>query len=330
MLHHPGPGGTIVMRTVDPRDVHPPRDQSVNELVVIRGLGRKGDHDPNRPVGRGGPESRLAVPAQELMPSKEVAGIRFGDLRAGHRAQGRQSPSPSATRRSRSPPPPPTACWSRSHPRTITGCALARAGRCSTASVSPGSGRATASTSTSADAASGSAPTAAIRAPTARPRCSRTAASRRAIYAPVPWLLSSAGWAAWIETSGPGVELDLTCDEISVCVRRAAGPLRLHLLVDPTPAARLRAFLRATGFPALLPEWAYGHWKSRDVYEHQDDVEDDLRGYRGHELPARRDRDRLAVGDAVQHLAASTRTSSRTRADWSRRCARTGCGRWSG
>ena len=23
-------------------------------------------------------------------------------------------------------------------------------------------------------------------------------------YAPVPWLLSSAGWAAWIETSGPG------------------------------------------------------------------------------------------------------------------------------
>ena len=29
-------------------------------------------------------------------------------------------------------------------------------------------------------------------------------------YAPVPWLLSSAGWAAWIETSGPGVEVDLS------------------------------------------------------------------------------------------------------------------------
>ena len=28
MLHHPGPGGTIVMPAVDPRDVHPPRDQS--------------------------------------------------------------------------------------------------------------------------------------------------------------------------------------------------------------------------------------------------------------------------------------------------------------
>jgi alpha-D-xyloside xylohydrolase len=104
-------------------------------------------------------------------------------------------------------------------------------------------------------------------------------------YAPVPWLLSSTGWAAWIETSGPGVEVDLADDRVSLSVRSAAGPLRLHLFVGPTPAARLRAFLRETGLPALLPEWAYGHWKSRDVYEHQDDVEDDWRGYRDHELP---------------------------------------------
>jgi alpha-glucosidase (family GH31 glycosyl hydrolase) len=104
-------------------------------------------------------------------------------------------------------------------------------------------------------------------------------------YAPVPWLLSSAGWAAWIETSGPGVEVDISGDQVSVSVRSAAGPLRLHLFVGPTPAARLRAFLGETGLPALLPEWAYGHWKSRDVYEHQDDVEDDWRGYRRNDLP---------------------------------------------
>jgi alpha-glucosidase (family GH31 glycosyl hydrolase) len=104
-------------------------------------------------------------------------------------------------------------------------------------------------------------------------------------YAPVPWLLSSAGWAAWIETSGPGVEVDLSDDRCSVSVRRASGPLRLHLFVGATPAARLRAFLRDTGLPALLPEWAYGHWKSRDVYEHQEDVEDDWRGYRRNDLP---------------------------------------------
>jgi alpha-glucosidase (family GH31 glycosyl hydrolase) len=104
-------------------------------------------------------------------------------------------------------------------------------------------------------------------------------------YAPVPWLLSSAGWAAWLETSGPGVEADLTEDRASLSIRAAAGPLRLHLFCHPTPAACLRAFVGATGRPALLPEWAYGHWKSRDVYEHQDDVEDDWRGYRANRLP---------------------------------------------
>jgi alpha-D-xyloside xylohydrolase len=104
-------------------------------------------------------------------------------------------------------------------------------------------------------------------------------------YAPVPWLLSSAGWSAWLETSGPGVEADLREDRASLSLRVAAGPLRLHLFCHPTPAAQLRAFVRESGVPALLPEWAYGHWKSRDVYEHQDDVEDDWRGYRENELP---------------------------------------------
>lgn len=103
-------------------------------------------------------------------------------------------------------------------------------------------------------------------------------------YVPVPWLLSSAGWAAWVDTYGAGLEADLG-DPIGVSQRGAAGPLRLNLLCDPSPAARLRHYLRLTGFPALLPEWGYGHWKSRDVYEHQRDVIEDFEGYRKHRLP---------------------------------------------
>jgi alpha-glucosidase (family GH31 glycosyl hydrolase) len=104
-------------------------------------------------------------------------------------------------------------------------------------------------------------------------------------YAPVPWVLSSRGWAAWLETDGPGAQFVLG-DEVEISARAAAGPLRLHLFCGTTPAARLRAFLRAAhALPALLPEWAYGHWKSRDVYEHQRDVEDDFEGYVRHRLP---------------------------------------------
>ncbi len=103
-------------------------------------------------------------------------------------------------------------------------------------------------------------------------------------YAPVPWLLGSRGWAAWVQTDGHGARFELG-DELQLSTRRSAGPLKVHLLTQSTPAARLRAFLRMTGMPAVLPEWAYGHWKSRDVYEHQRDVEDDFDGYLRNRVP---------------------------------------------
>jgi alpha-glucosidase (family GH31 glycosyl hydrolase) len=104
-------------------------------------------------------------------------------------------------------------------------------------------------------------------------------------YAPVPWLLASRGYALWLETGGDGAEFDLT-HRISISNRAAAGAFRLHVFTDPTPAARLRHFLRLSqSLAPLLPEWAYGHWKSRDVYEHQRDVEDDFDGYERNALP---------------------------------------------
>jgi alpha-glucosidase (family GH31 glycosyl hydrolase) len=102
--------------------------------------------------------------------------------------------------------------------------------------------------------------------------------------APVPWLLSSQGYAAWVRTDANGTSFDLR-ERVSVSTRGSAGPLAVAILCDPSPAARLRHLCRLTGFPALLPEWGYGFWKSRDVYEHQDDVFDDARGFWKHEIP---------------------------------------------
>jgi alpha-glucosidase (family GH31 glycosyl hydrolase) len=103
-------------------------------------------------------------------------------------------------------------------------------------------------------------------------------------YAPLPWVTSSAGFSIWLRTEGAGGRFDLG-EPLSVSARGAAGPLEVLILCDPTPAARLRRLLRATGLPALLPEWAYGHWKSRDVYAHQREVEEDHEGYRANALP---------------------------------------------
>src|SRR5918993_2007851 len=104
-------------------------------------------------------------------------------------------------------------------------------------------------------------------------------------YAPVPFILSSRGWGAWLDTAGNGTRFELG-DDVAISVRARSGPLRLHLLCQRTAAARLRAYLEANdALPALLPEWGYGHWKSRDVYEDQAAVEDDFDGYRDHGLP---------------------------------------------
>ena len=103
-------------------------------------------------------------------------------------------------------------------------------------------------------------------------------------YAPAPFLQSSAGYALWCETDGNGARFDLD-GALRVSVRAATGPLRVHVLTHRTPAARLRRYLALTGRPALLPEWGYGFWKSRDVYAHQDDAEEDVHGCAWHGIP---------------------------------------------
>ena len=102
--------------------------------------------------------------------------------------------------------------------------------------------------------------------------------------APVPWLLSSAGYGVLVRSEANGVRFDMT-EGVAVSARSSAGPLRVAILCGATPAARVRQLCRLTGFPALLPEWGYGFWKSRDVYEHQDDVLDDFEGFARCEIP---------------------------------------------
>jgi alpha-glucosidase (family GH31 glycosyl hydrolase) len=104
-------------------------------------------------------------------------------------------------------------------------------------------------------------------------------------YAPAPWLQSSRGYAVRAQGHGNGMRFELGDDKTVVSARANAGPLRLWLFADPSPAARLRRYLRATGMAAVLPEWGYGFWKSRDVYPHQDDVEDDVHGCQRNDIP---------------------------------------------
>jgi alpha-glucosidase (family GH31 glycosyl hydrolase) len=103
--------------------------------------------------------------------------------------------------------------------------------------------------------------------------------------APVPWLESSRGYGVLAQTHGNGTIFDLATERTAVSVRARSGPLRLEFHTAPTPAARLRSYCRATGFPAPQPEWAYGFWKSRDVHEDTEAVLEDLLGFRAAGIP---------------------------------------------
>ena len=102
--------------------------------------------------------------------------------------------------------------------------------------------------------------------------------------APAPWLLSSAGYGVWVQTEANGTRFELG-PRVTVSTRGHAGPLQICLLTDPTPVGALRRYCRLTGLPALLPEWGYGFWKSRDVYEDQEAVLDDFEGFQSRDIP---------------------------------------------
>jgi len=103
--------------------------------------------------------------------------------------------------------------------------------------------------------------------------------------APVPWMLSSRGYGVLALTAANGTRFDMSSDRTSVSTRALAGPLTLEFLCGRTPAAKLRALCRRTGFPMLLPEWGYGFWKSRDVHEDREAIMDDFDGFRGRAIP---------------------------------------------
>ena len=205
-------------------------------------------------------------------------------------------------------------------PRRSTGTAARR-------SASSGSAPATAPQLDQArPRRSSSAPTAATPAPTARRRCSPRAAFPQGDCAPVPWLLSSRGYAVLGRHRRQRHPVRAQRASGSrVSTRAAAGPLRLRCSAQPTPAARLRALLPADRLPGaaarvglrLLEEPRRPRAPGRRARR--------LRRLPPPRHPARRDRDRLAVGDAIQHLGVQPAPVPGRAGDDRERCAPTGC-----
>ncbi|MCC7076988.1 MAG: glycoside hydrolase family 31 protein [Acidimicrobiia bacterium] len=106
-------------------------------------------------------------------------------------------------------------------------------------------------------------------------------------YHAVPFFLSDHGYGVAVWTDGAATRFDLAAggsDAVSFAVRAAAVPLEFDVYAGD-PASVVEDYTADVGRPQVLPEWAYGVWKSRNRYANQAELEDDIDSARGVGFP---------------------------------------------
>lgn len=106
-------------------------------------------------------------------------------------------------------------------------------------------------------------------------------------YMPIPFLLSSAGYGVWAESSR-WMQFDLCATDSDTWTLEAditdGEALPLHWFTDDDPLAIIRAFTDLTGKPTLPPLWAFGLWMSANEWNSQMRVEKEVQASFEHEI----------------------------------------------
>lgn len=105
-------------------------------------------------------------------------------------------------------------------------------------------------------------------------------------YKPIPFFMTSDGYGVWVDSFSPGV-FDLNAsDRFAAKLRFRDDRFRVVVIAGPAFADILETFTGLTGRPRVLPPWAFGLWKSRDVHPNQDSVLADIERLRQYDIPA--------------------------------------------
>jgi len=102
---------------------------------------------------------------------------------------------------------------------------------------------------------------------------------------PIPWLLSSDGWALFFHQ--PFGILDLTGQEgrFEAAENSPAVPLDLFFVAAQEPAEILKEYAQLTGFPHMPPLWSLGYQQSHRTLESREEVMAEAREFREKNLP---------------------------------------------
>ena len=95
-------------------------------------------------------------------------------------------------------------------------------------------------------------------------------------YKTVPFFMSSRGYGFWLDDSSIAYFNMNKDGDGKWWLRFSADRARLYFFAGPRLAEVLERFTHFTGRPPLWPAWVFAPWKSRDVHQSRDDVEEDI------------------------------------------------------
>lgn len=108
---------------------------------------------------------------------------------------------------------------------------------------------------------------------------------------PIPWIVSTAGWALFFNSPLGSFDLSgkLKPGSESGLFEPAASarplPLDIFLIAATSPAEIMKEYAQLTGFPHLPPLWTLGYQQSHRTLASRDEVMDEARTFREKKLP---------------------------------------------
>jgi alpha-glucosidase/alpha-D-xyloside xylohydrolase len=104
---------------------------------------------------------------------------------------------------------------------------------------------------------------------------------------PIPWLISSDGWAVFFHQPYGIVNLSgsqYVFEQPDVAVENAV-PLDIFFAVSDDPKEIVRAYAQITGFPHMPPRWALGYQQSHRTLSSREEILEEAKKFRDDKLP---------------------------------------------
>lgn len=102
---------------------------------------------------------------------------------------------------------------------------------------------------------------------------------------PVPWLVSTDGWALFFHRPFGKMTLSGETARFEAGENQPALPLDLFLVASHDPAEIMKAYADLTGYPHLPPLWSLGYQQSHRTLESRDEVMGEAKRFRDDKLP---------------------------------------------